>query len=369
MSTCKHGLEFLDGDECCGLCAGEEINALKARIAELEQRMFPIMGGPAIPWSVIAPHERQAQLNHSQSLEMLASRGGLGTDEAVAVLEDRRWVSMGQDEARTRLRELAGWLLPEDEKRLRAQYEDRLEIVAEECEGWREQARVAGEERDQLRARPELHAGLHPEVPSSEGAFFTFQEVTQLRGAIHHTNECLAKLRVPWCCICGCANAFDLLNRKGLYLSTPSTSGIRSPLTPGGPMPRTPRRKPAPGVILNASTAEEVARMASEAKGPVVLDFIEEGCGFCDEEAPKVEEVVKSCAGLTVIRVDATKDDSLNQLADDFKIEGFPTLFYADKGGDLTPDKASMLDDADALKKRAKCPRTVAAPASTTPQV
>lgn len=133
-------------------------------------------------------------------------------------------------------------------------------------------------------------------------------------------------------------------------------------------MPRTPRRKPTPGIILTASTAEEVTRMANEAKGPVVLDFIEEGCGFCDEEAPKVEEVVKGCAGLTVIRVDATKDDSLNQLADDFKIEGFPTLFYADKGQDMTPDKASMLDDADALKKRAKCPRVTASPAPVEPK-
>ena len=36
MSTCKHGLEFLDSDECCGLCAGEEINTLKAQIAQLK---------------------------------------------------------------------------------------------------------------------------------------------------------------------------------------------------------------------------------------------------------------------------------------------------------------------------------------------
>lgn len=53
-------------------------------------RWFPIIGGPAIPWSMIAPHERQARENHDQSLERLAQRGGLGPYEACLVLEDRK---------------------------------------------------------------------------------------------------------------------------------------------------------------------------------------------------------------------------------------------------------------------------------------
>ena len=108
-AECKHGRYFPDGDECCGLCAGEEINALKARIAKLDL--------------------------------------------------------------------------------------------------------VVAKERDQLRARPERHAGLHPEVPSSDGAFFTFAEVTQIRGAIHHTFACPPR---PEPCTCGCDEAFDVLNRKVL---------------------------------------------------------------------------------------------------------------------------------------------------------
>lgn len=52
-----------------------------------------------LPWSMIAPHEAQAVRNHSQSLERLAERGGLGSCEAVAVLEDRRWRSMAPGEA------------------------------------------------------------------------------------------------------------------------------------------------------------------------------------------------------------------------------------------------------------------------------
>ena len=55
---------------------------------------------------MLAPHEEQAQRNHLQSLETLASRGGLSACEAVAVLEDRRWHKMPKDEAVARLVEL-----------------------------------------------------------------------------------------------------------------------------------------------------------------------------------------------------------------------------------------------------------------------
>lgn len=44
-----------------------------------------------IPWSVIAPHEAQAQKNHYQSLRRLNERGGLSWSEMIAVLEDRKW--------------------------------------------------------------------------------------------------------------------------------------------------------------------------------------------------------------------------------------------------------------------------------------
>lgn len=59
------------------------------------ERMFPIMdiGGKraVIPWRVIAPHEEQAQRNHSQSLKRLAERGGLCWSEAWGVLTGVGW--------------------------------------------------------------------------------------------------------------------------------------------------------------------------------------------------------------------------------------------------------------------------------------
>lgn len=57
-------------------------------------RDFPIMGCKiiaSIPWAILAPHEEQAQANHGQSLKTLASRGGLGVSEAIAIIEGRRW--------------------------------------------------------------------------------------------------------------------------------------------------------------------------------------------------------------------------------------------------------------------------------------
>lgn len=53
-----------------------------------------------IPWEMIRPHEMQARINHGgQSLARLAERGGLGTCEALAVLDDRRWERMPKAEA------------------------------------------------------------------------------------------------------------------------------------------------------------------------------------------------------------------------------------------------------------------------------
>ena len=61
----------------------------------------------SIPLEMIAPHEKQALLNHcGQNLQHLAKRGGLSFCEAVAVLEDRPWRKMALPEARRKLAEL-----------------------------------------------------------------------------------------------------------------------------------------------------------------------------------------------------------------------------------------------------------------------
>lgn len=68
--------------------------------------MFPILNDPvikAIPWAAIAPHEAQAQRNHSQSLNGLAHRSGLSVCEAIAVMTDTPWKQLNMTWARAKL--------------------------------------------------------------------------------------------------------------------------------------------------------------------------------------------------------------------------------------------------------------------------
>ena len=65
-------------------------------MAEVLPDIFRVSDKPdyhstGIPWKMIAPHERQAELNHSQTLRRLHERGGLSWSEALAVLQDRPW--------------------------------------------------------------------------------------------------------------------------------------------------------------------------------------------------------------------------------------------------------------------------------------
>lgn len=54
-----------------------------------ERRFLEYFGQDWLPWEMLAPHEHQAMSNHGgQSLERLASRGGLSPLEAVLVLLD-----------------------------------------------------------------------------------------------------------------------------------------------------------------------------------------------------------------------------------------------------------------------------------------
>jgi hypothetical protein len=43
---------------------------------------------PSVPWELVAPHERRARLNHDQSLERLAERGGLSPGELWCLVAD-----------------------------------------------------------------------------------------------------------------------------------------------------------------------------------------------------------------------------------------------------------------------------------------
>ena len=55
----------------------------------MSKKWFPIMGGPAIPWSKLEPHYHQVWRNHAATLKRLAERGGLSPYEACCAIEGR----------------------------------------------------------------------------------------------------------------------------------------------------------------------------------------------------------------------------------------------------------------------------------------
>jgi len=57
-------------------------------------------------WALLEPHERQAWINHGQTLAGLAARQGLAADEALAIIEDRKWHFIPDHEALAILRKL-----------------------------------------------------------------------------------------------------------------------------------------------------------------------------------------------------------------------------------------------------------------------
>lgn len=70
---------------------------------------FPIIDNDltSVPFALMIRHGAAALVNHGQTLAQLASKGGIGPAEAVAIIEDRRYMPMALHVAREQLREYA----------------------------------------------------------------------------------------------------------------------------------------------------------------------------------------------------------------------------------------------------------------------
>ena len=71
----------------------------------MKNKQMKIMGSilKSIPFDSL--NEEWAQRNHGQSLDRLNERGGLGSDEALAIIEKRKWIKVHDDEAINRIHE------------------------------------------------------------------------------------------------------------------------------------------------------------------------------------------------------------------------------------------------------------------------
>ena len=76
------------------------------------ENKFPILGSKPkeyISVDVIKPHEKQAVINHMQTLEQLARRGGLSWVEMLFVLKDENYdykTQLSEMSARTKVLEI-----------------------------------------------------------------------------------------------------------------------------------------------------------------------------------------------------------------------------------------------------------------------
>jgi hypothetical protein len=78
--------------------ARAELAAAKQREA---RRSFPILKGEGakIDYQLVSDHAEQVRSNHYQSVERLAERGGLSWCELYAVLHNRKWEKIDNNEA------------------------------------------------------------------------------------------------------------------------------------------------------------------------------------------------------------------------------------------------------------------------------
>jgi hypothetical protein len=111
------------------------------------------MGGPSVPWSLVAPHEGQARNNHDQSLDRLAERGGLSPSELWCVVLGKHWRERPADDD-VSLEWLRTWLAQHegaaaDRDRLAARVAELESALVRSGEDWQEMR----DGRDALRAQ------------------------------------------------------------------------------------------------------------------------------------------------------------------------------------------------------------------------
>lgn len=111
-----------------------------------------------------------------------------------------------------------------------------------------------------------------------------------------------------------------------------------------------------PSRVRDITSASELEQALKSVSGPVVVDFIQEGCGACSPL--ELEELAARCAETpaSFFRVDVTKDQSLEKLAQDFGVEGTPTTMFAKTAKAWSSGSAEEIDPTSpAAARKLKC--------------
>jgi thiol-disulfide isomerase/thioredoxin len=105
-------------------------------------------------------------------------------------------------------------------------------------------------------------------------------------------------------------------------------------------------------------TKEEFDKLLAEAKGPVLVDFIQPTCQPCIDETENFNKLAASCkdGSAKVMRIDVTEGFGA-ELAEKLDVEGTPTALIADSSSDFLAGKTREVHDltAPATKRKLKC--------------
>lgn len=109
--------------------------------------------------------------------------------------------------------------------------------------------------------------------------------------------------------------------------------------------------------VIEPKTKAEYEEALGKAKGPVLVEFVQDGCGACDPKA--LDNLARSCAksDATIMRVECSSGFGA-ELADELKVDGTPTALVADSAEKFRAKEVEEVDPSDAsLRKRFKCSR------------
>ena len=114
--------------------------------------------------------------------------------------------------------------------------------------------------------------------------------------------------------------------------------------------------QPASTRVRDITTAAELEQALKSVSGPVVVDFVQADCGACSPI--ELEELAARCAQTPAafFRVDVTKDQSLEKLAQDFGVEGTPTTMFAKTAKAWSTGSAEEIDPTSpSTARKLKC--------------
>lgn len=105
-------------------------------------------------------------------------------------------------------------------------------------------------------------------------------------------------------------------------------------------------------------TRAEFDALLANAKGPVLVDFIQPDCGPCIEETPAFNKLAEACktSAATIMRVDVTQGFGA-ELGAELDISGTPTGLLADSADDFKAGRVREVADLESssVRRKLKC--------------